>query len=217
MKGFTTKQILSPGFVLPKDKNDLESVYRTLAKSADQRLVRLEKYSEEENMGDALRWAYARAERDIKAWSGDEAKRFNTAPPKTKQGLIAKIKDIQTFLEAPSSTKQGIKKIYIDRAKSINKKFGTNFTWQDMGDFFEGQMYQELDAKKASNTIVEAFGAMMQNKDKVKKALDKLDADKRKPKAKQQTINISDDAILEKTIKEIIKDYPDEVRDLLDL
>ena len=215
MKGFSTKQILTPGFVLPKDIKDLEAVYRTLAKTADQRLVRLEEYSKEENMGDALRWSYARAMRDIEAWSGSEANRFNTAPPKNRMQLIAKIKDIQEFLEAPSSTKQGIKKIYQDRATTINKEFGTNFSWQDLGDFFESEMFTKMDKVKGSDTIVRAIGSIIRNKDKVKEAMETFEKEKNLPKSKQSTINISDDKILNKTIVEMMNDYPAAVKLLL--
>ena len=57
MAKYTLKDITTPGFQLPADYNELVSVYRTLAKTADQRLVRLEKYAEEPNMGDALKWS----------------------------------------------------------------------------------------------------------------------------------------------------------------
>ena len=60
MAKYTLKDITTPGFQLPADYNELVSVYRTLAKTADQRLVRLEKYANDPYMGNALTWAYAK-------------------------------------------------------------------------------------------------------------------------------------------------------------
>lgn len=222
MKGYSTKEILKPGFNMPSDYNELVKVYRTLAKSADQRLVRLEKYAEEENMGNAKQWAYARAMRDIEAWSKGESNRFNTAPPAKKQSLLAKIKDIENFLEKPSSTKQGIKKIYMERAAKVNEEYGTDFTWEDIGDFYESAMYKKLDESFASDTITETIGNLNEAKDEIKKIFNSLDKIKGK-KAKEKFINNqeifreSDDPAVNKLMKQIIKDYPDEVKDILGL
>ena len=222
MKGYSTKEILSPGFRMPDSYEELLLVYRTLAKSADQRLVRLEKYASEPNMKNATTYAYARAARDIESWSvvGSQARgksinqekpRFNTAAPLTKSGLLAKIRDIQTFLTAPTSTKAGIKKVYQKRADTINRKYGTNFTWQELGDFFESDFYNNMDSRYASNTILESVGEIQKHKEVVEKMLQ----EKNKPATDKKVIRIADDAILQKTVNEIIKKYPDDVRKLL--
>lgn len=217
MKGYSSKQVLDPAFQMPTDYNELVKVYHTLAKSADQRLVRLEEYAKEPHMGNATQWSYARAMHDIEVWSGSEAKRFNTKPPEKKQSLLAKIADIKTFLESPSSTKKGIKKIYVDRANTINKQFGTNFNWENIGDFFESEFYDKLDSEYASDTVVEAIGQMQKNKDKIKKALDKMDEEKKKKSKDKKVLRVKGDDVLTDVINQIIKDYPDDVRDLLDI
>ena len=83
MQGFSTKTILDPKYKMPNNYDDLVKVYRTLAKSADQRLVRLESYSHDAGFENIKKWAYANAMHDIKAFSGPDAERFNTAPPTT--------------------------------------------------------------------------------------------------------------------------------------
>lgn len=222
MQGYSTKEILKPGFNMPSDYNELVKVYRTLAKSADQRLLRLEEYSKQKNMGNAKQWAYARAMRDIKAWSGDKAERFNTAPPEKKQSLLAKIKDIENFLEKPSSTKQGIKKIYMDRASKVNQEYGTGFTWEDIGDFYESEMYKKLDESYASDTISESIGDLWEHKDEIKELYEKLNKVKgKKNKQKfidsQEIFRENDDPAVNKLMKELIKDYPSEVKRVLNL
>ena len=208
MQGYKTKEILNPFFEMPKDVKELEKVYRTLAKSADQRLVRLEKYAQEENYQNVTKWAYARAMSDSEKWSGAEASRFNTAPPKHKLQLIAKINDIITFLESPTSTKAGISKMFQKRADTINDKYGTDLKWTDLGEFFESEFYHNLSERYDSDSIMKVLGKMYRNKDKVLKALKKSQEEK-------PVQYVSDDKVQNKIEKEILTEYPKEVRKLL--
>lgn len=210
MQGYTTKQILTPFFEMPNDKAELQKVYRTLAKSADMRLKRLEDLSKQDDFKSVTKWSYARAMNDIKHWSGAEAKRFNTAPPDHKLQLIAKINDIKTFLEAPTSTKSSIVNMYQSRADTINDKYGTNLNWTDLGEFFESELFEKLSSKYDSDTVMQVLGTMNSEKDKVVKSLKYLADDKKK-----QVRYVSDDAIQKTIEKEIMRDYPDEVRKML--
>ena len=171
MKGYKTKDILKPGFEMPTDRAGIESVYQTLAKSADERLVRLERYEKEPNFGNATQWAYARAQRDITAWSGEFATRFNTAPPKSTAQLRAKIEDIKTFLRSQTSTKSGIKKSLQKRADTLNREYGTNFTWEDMATFFESKLADGLENKPGSDTFMRSIGFIQKNKDEILQAI----------------------------------------------
>lgn len=158
MKGYSTKQILDPWFNMPDSYAELEKVYRTLAKSADQRLVRLEKYSKEKDFKTATQWAYNRAMHDIEQWSGSEANRFNTKPPASKTALLSKIKDIENFLESETSTKKGIVSVYKRKADSLNKSMKrenpdwTDVTWQDMAQYFQSSLYDKIDKQYGSKT-----------------------------------------------------------------
>ena len=201
---YKLEQILDPSFELPTDQAELLKVYRTVAKSADQRLVRLEKLTQEENFKIADKWAYARAIRDIEQYSGEGATRFNVKPPKSTAGLIAKIEDIKTFLRAPSSTKTGIKSMYIDRAAKINKDYGTNFTWEDIGTFFEDKNWKYLgggkhedSGKYESKTMLKAIGTVKRNfsKEDLKKAI---------KTGSEIDVKVPDDQV-GRTIKKILK------------
>lgn len=173
MKGYTMKQIMSSDFIMPTDRQQIEYVYRTLAKSADMRLVRLEKVVTQENFRNAKKWAYDRAMRDIKAWSGEGTTRFNTKPPKTMEGLLSKIEDIKTFLSSKSSTKEGLKEILQKRADTLNKRYGTDFRWDEVGDFFESRLNDKAEDIFGSKTKVMVVGVIQRNKKDIESYLHK--------------------------------------------
>ena len=171
----STEEILKPGYNMPDNYNDLVRVYRTLAKSADQRLVRLEQYSNQKNFKTAIKWSYARAQRDIKAWSGQDATRFNTKPPKSESALRSKIEDIKTFLKAPSSTKKGIIDVYKKKAETFNRNHGTNFTWQQMGKFFESGLAKKMQEDMDSTTMAKVIATISKNKKNVIQQIEEQD------------------------------------------
>lgn len=210
---YSTADIIKAGstFQMPDDIQELEKVYHRLAKSADQRLVRLEKAAEEENYGHATEWAYARAMRDIKAWSGDEAKRFNTAPPKTKAQLLAKIEDIKTFLESPTSTKKGIKETLQKRANTLNERYGTNFSWDDVGTFFESKLHDKIDFNMSSSTKLKAIGKIMEKGDDIKKELEKKKKQHKKIALDPKLTPDDKDAFVNMEINNILQEYGPEV------
>lgn len=134
--------------------------YRALAKKADQRMVRLEKLSQEKYFHGITEFAYRVAQRDISTY-GQEGIRFNTAPPENLQQLQAKVADIKKFLELPTSTKKGIVDIYQRRADTVNEKYGTSFTWRELAEFYDSGMAADLDSKfKASKTVLYAIGVI---------------------------------------------------------
>lgn len=168
--------------------------YRKLAKRADQRLVRLERYSKEPQYENIKQYAYARAMRDIKSWSGERAKRFNTKPPSNYSELMGKINDIKWFLQAATSsikpTKDnavydyvngqkvlvggGIDLTYQKRAATLNEKYGTNLTWENVGWMFESALYRKLNKKfNDSKTAVRVIGHLQRNEEEIINAYEK--------------------------------------------
>lgn len=158
------------------DYNELLKEYRKLAKRADQRLVRLESYKYDKGFKTATKWAYSKAMRDIKTWSGDNAKRFNTKAPETIQGLKAKIQDIKNFLDAPSSTKKGIIKVYKKKADTINKKYGTSFTWESLAKYFLSGTAEKLDAAYGSKTALKSIAEIQKHEKSEIKAIQESDS-----------------------------------------
>lgn len=171
----STEEILKPGYDMPDNYNDLVRVYRTLAKSADQRLVRLEQYSNQENFKTAIKWAYARARRDIKAWSGHDATRFNTKPPKSESAIRSKIEDIKTFLKAPSSTKKGIIEIYKQKADTFNDHHGTHFTWEQIGKFFMSDFAKNMTDDYDSTVTAKVLVTLRKNEKAIRDKIEEQD------------------------------------------
>ena len=174
--------------------------FRSLAKVADQRMVRLERLAMQDNYKGVLSYSYQSAQYDIKALSGNpNATRFNIALKKNKDGTVnqamlhAKINAVKRFLEAPTSMKKTITQSYQKRADTINKKFGTNFTWQQMGRFFESRAYNEMRGKHfASDMILKAIG-------RIQKTAKKKDIQA----GVDQNIRISGDAVVNEVASEI--------------
>ena len=191
-----------------KPGETLEHYYRRLAKTADQRLVRLERYGEEDFFHTAKQWAYARAVQDIKKWRQPGEKidmfRFNTKPPKDTEDLLAKINDIKTFLESPTSTKKGITDVYKKRADTINKKYGTKFTWQSLAKFYTSGEAELWEAKFGSKTAMKTIGIIQNKKDKI---MDKI------RNATRKDIRVND-SMLELTVSKALADNSLNIKEL---
>lgn len=160
-------------------RQSLEAEYRRLAKRADQRLVRLEQLAEQPEYEGVLNFSYKKAMRDIRAWSGENAKRFNTRAPENTNRLKAKIADIKRFLQSASSTigstseTKGIQRIYQERANTINEKFNTNFNWKDLARLFESGLYKKIknDRDYDSNADFQTIANMKSNFKEVREAI----------------------------------------------
>ena len=145
--------------------------YNKLAKKADRQMRNLEKLSKEPGYGSVLKYAYAKAEKMISGWtpSGSKTKapRWQRNTPADTRTLKAKIKDIEAFVNMPTATKRGIDKVYKKRAETINKKYGTNFTWQQLAEFFDSKLPDKTFDKYGSKTILISIGKIQKNADDV--------------------------------------------------
>ena len=159
-----------------KPGEDALQYYRRLAKVADQRLVRLEKLAETPNFENVTAYAYARAQRDISRYT--EGHRFNTKPPLNKDGTVntrllnEKIADIKTFISSVSSTKAGIISTYQKRAKTLNDKYGTSYSWEDLADYFQSGDFEKHKKDYGSETIFKALGKIKRAENKVLQDID---------------------------------------------
>jgi len=211
MKGYSTKQILDPWFNMPDSYAELEKVYRTLAKSADQRIVRLEQYAKEKDFKTATQWAYRRAMHDIEQWSGSEATRFNTKPPSSKTDLLSKIKDIENFLESETSTKKGIVSVYKRKANSLNKSMKrenpdwVDVSWQDMAQYFQSSLYDKIDKQYGSKTKMMVMSTLKKKKAEIAEDI---------KNKKDVHIKVEDEEIQAK-LNDIFNTYSKETLDLL--
>lgn len=179
-----------------KKGESLEHYYRRLAKQADQRLVRLEQLSRREGYENVNKYAYARAMKDIKQWSGEKATRFNMKPPKNANSVRAKIADIRTFLESPTSTKSGVEAVYKRRAESLNEKYGTQFDWTDLANYFDEAKNSKSDSKYGSDTMLKAVAEIQKQSETITKQIEQH-------KKKHITV---DNPRLQDAIDDILKD-----------
>lgn len=130
-------------------RKDLEYVYRSFAKRADQRLVRLEKMPG----ADAKAGAYATAARAVEHYTGPTEKpRFNRGIPKEDALLRMKIRDIKQFLSMPTSTTGGVRSIANKRTKTMNTKYGVNLTNKQWAQIWESGLGDKLMNKYGSKT-----------------------------------------------------------------
>lgn len=166
------------------NRKDLLKEYKKLAKRADQRLVRIEGYRHQKNMKGIESYAYKSAMKDIRRFSGEGAKRFNTKAPESDTELLKKIASIKKFLESPTSTKQGILKLYKKRADELNKnskiwgddKEG-NLTWQDYARIFNVIDTDNKDSRFNYLEVIRSADIVKEynlNKKDIDKSLDKL-------------------------------------------
>lgn len=141
--------IMYEGGLSNLSRKDLEYVYRSFAKRADQRLVRLEKMPG----ADARSGAYATAARAIEHYTGATDKpRFNHGMPKEDALLRMKIRDIKQFLGMPTSTTGGVRSIANKRTKTMNAKYGVNLTNRQWAQVWESGLGDKLMNKFGSKT-----------------------------------------------------------------
>lgn len=188
--------------------------YNALAKKADRRMRELERFSRYEEYKDIKKYAYRKAEAMIKKWTPPDkmydgrAPRWQRNTPMDTRSLKAKIKDIEEFLEMKSSTLKGIKEIYKNRAAAINKKYGTNFTWQQLARFFEdGGLADSTFEKYGSATVLLAYGRIQSNGKKALKQIEKFN--------KQHQFT-DDDKATQRAINGMLQNYGPQVRELLE-
>lgn len=186
--------------------------FKALAKKADRRLREIERFSRYDEFSNIKNYAYRTAKRDIDAWTPPDQHydkpRFSRNIPMDTRTLRAKIKDIQKFLDKPTSTVTGIKKIYKKRADAINKKYGTDFTWQQLAKFFEdGGMADKSFNKYGSKTVLIAVGKMQASDNKIIEDI-----------KKGSSINIDtpdDNKVINDTINSLLSNYGKELSDIL--
>lgn len=190
-------------------KEELQKLYVKLAKRADQRIVRLKALSHEQGFENVLQYAYKTAMHDLKQ-SGITPDRkglmlFNKKElyegKKDKNGeleeinmhtLNRNINNVIRFLDSPTSTRQGIEKVYQKRAESffgwtgkdmsseeLNKLkkedkqkykeiMGTRPTWQQLADYFSNGNAQKIDNAMGYKDFFQALVYMKKNPKDIK-------------------------------------------------
>ena len=163
---------------MPKGKNidafksELKE-FQKLAKRADERLRNIrDNYSKRKGFENMINWAYKKAMRDIKHWSGNDATTFNQGASKLSLNqLRAKKHDVEEFLNAPTSKISSTVDLYQRRADTINERYGTNFSWEELGTVFEDKENNTF-YQKGGISYVEAVGYMKDNEEALLQSLE---------------------------------------------
>lgn len=163
---------------MPKGKNidafksELKE-FQKLAKRADERLRNIrDNYSKRKGFENMINWAYKKAMRDIKHWSGNDATTFNRGVSKLSLNqLRAKKHDVEEFLNAPTSKISSTVDLYQRRADTINERYGTNFSWEELGTVFEDKENNDF-YQKGGISYVEAVGYMKDNEEALLRSLE---------------------------------------------
>lgn len=166
-------------YKFPEDASsydDLRKAYLHLADIADRRMRRLEEYaSKDKKYANILKFAYDKAINDIEAERGSGANRFKAGALANGNilNIQSRINDVLKFLNSPTSTISGVKKVYGKRANVINEKYGLDLTWEHMADFFENESVQATIQNFASDTAMKMIGKYYRNKDEIQEIFDK--------------------------------------------
>ena len=183
--------------------------YNRLAKKADRMMRELERFSRYDEYKSILNYAYRTAAHDIEKWTPPgasyEKPRWQRNAPLDTNSLKAKIKDIEKFIHRPTSTMTGVRNIYKKRTDTINKRFGTSFTWEKLANYFESGLADKSSDKFGSKTALKAIGELQKRKEEVLKAIDE------KTNAHIQVDNIA----VQNAINGILSEYGYEIKDLL--
>lgn len=155
--------------------------YRREMKNANRKLRDLEKLAEDPDYEGVLKFAYRIAQRDVKELGlGDLDLTRYRIPYNPRTGeyntnkLKAALKRVKEFNEMPTSTKSGIKRLYMKDAANFNRSFGTNFTWQELREFTKKSNWDELKKQYGSAVLVRTIKSHMKKKpiEEAKKAVD---------------------------------------------
>ena len=138
--------------------------YKRLAWKLDKQMYRLEKANQKDQYKGITQYAYKKMVNAIQNWSkGNKRWGANNLPggkneAEKLKNLEKKIAIMKQYEKLPSFSLKGIKKIYMKAAKTVNKKYGTNFKWQDLANFYGSSEAERLDSIYGSSTIVVALG-----------------------------------------------------------
>lgn len=188
-----------------------KAFYKRIAKVADQRLVEIENLANKKGYEHVEQWAYKNAMREIRGIFGDNAKRFNRKLPDDLRVVYKDINRVMEFLNAPTSSKQGIDEVYGKRADTINRKYGTNVNWETIGNIYNSTLYKKTDTNGyGSKTCVKAIGIIQANKRQIAKVLKGHEDDRKKVISFQVS-----DSELERTVNNMLQYYKTDVLKIL--
>lgn len=186
----------------------LRQEYVKLAKRADQRMVRIEQLAQDPMYKGVKYYAYRWAQKNLKVWSGekDTPLRFNADIPNNKRSLKAKIRIAKQFLDMPTSTKRGIQETFKKKAAEFNKLHGTDFTWQQLSNYFHSGLAANADRAFGSDTALQLVAEMQRRKDEVISAI---------KESNEKTLVLTDRKTIADEVASFLKKHGTELLEIL--
>ncbi len=185
--------------------------YITLAKRADQRMVRLERLSKKDFIYEGAKaYAYKRAQSDLSRWAGrnrvdiNKPLRFNVKVSSQKE-LEMKLKDVKRFLESPTSTPKGIKAKYNKTVKTIKERYDVDMTPEQLANYFESGIAKKFDEKYGSKTALKSLGIIQKSKAQTTQEL----------KKSMETIETGGDDVIKQKATKMFRYYTKDVKKVL--
>lgn len=158
---------------------ELVKQYAKEAKAADRRMRSIEAASYDPKFKGIKSYAYAKAQEDIEHRFGEvkpgQRARFDkkTIKNMSDSEIRDALADVRDFMQKPSSSPAALKQVYIQRVKTINAKYGTNFTWQEFADFTSDERFKSVMGGYGSDTFFTKVGQQMKEAKKVTNAMNK--------------------------------------------
>lgn len=191
---------------------ELLAEYRKLADRADKRMLRLERLAKADpEFANVTDYAYKKAQEDAIKWgskaSAEKGARFAINPPKTAREINAKMKDIRSFLDKPTSTKSGILKSYKKRAEGLNKLLpeGSKLTWQEYRKYFKEANAKNADSRFGYRTLVKTFAIKKELDDSAKWNNDKELAEKIVKAQEGKKVKLTDNPVVNEALLTMYK------------
>ena len=185
--------------------------YITLAKRADQRMVRLERLSKTDSVYEGAKaYAYKRAQSDLSRWAGrprvdnNKPLRFNVKVSSQKE-LEMRLKDVKRFLESPTSTPKGIKAKYNKTVKTIKERYDVDMTPEQLANYFESGIAKKFDEKYGSKTALKSLGIIQKSKAQTTQEL----------KKSMETIETGGDDVIKQKATKMFRYYTKDVKKVL--
>lgn len=148
-----------------KEQQELLKEYRVKRDRANQQLRELEKLAKKPGYESILKFAYANAARDVKELGLGDLSKIRYRTPKNTNKLKSALNRVNKFLEeTKTSTKTGIDTTYTKYAITLNEKFGTDFSWQDMKKYLDSINWDELKKEYGSGRVISVIRSLKENK-----------------------------------------------------
>lgn len=151
--------------------------YRLLVERANKRLLRLERSGQ---TGSPAYRSVVHSGAKASASSSGAKIRFTKANPKNERTLRSRMNAVQTFLESPTSTRQGyeaLRKSYGPKvSKTFRKKYGLDLTGEQIDALFDSHLWDRLEQDYGSETAVKIIASIQKGKGDIGKTMKSIGA-----------------------------------------